>query len=231
MLLSTPGMFFTILGAGLSYEISKSSAWHTPVIILFTYLFMVCYSFGMGPVPFTISSEVFPLEHRMVGMSCAVSTNLMGAGLLALFVPVITYSHFQNEGLLAIFAVLNVVAFFLIAFFVRETSGAAVRGDANSAKSLSLEQLSLIFSVKTRTYITHVRTRSLPYAVKLGWWVLRCIWSALTGARRPEPPDKPQKVYTWAEVYEMERLGRQRTRLGSVLGNAEPMQEVNGSAG
>lgn len=49
--------------------------------------FMVFYSFSMGPVPFTMSAEVFPLENRVVGMSFAVFTNMLGLALLTLFTP------------------------------------------------------------------------------------------------------------------------------------------------
>lgn len=35
---------------------------------IFTYIFTIIYSPGLGPVPFTLSAEIFPLEQRMVGM-------------------------------------------------------------------------------------------------------------------------------------------------------------------
>lgn len=57
-----------------------------------------------GPVPFTVCSEVFPLEYRLAGMSLGVSTNLFGAGLLALFVPIVTSTGLHNIGLTSIFA-------------------------------------------------------------------------------------------------------------------------------
>lgn len=50
----------------------------------------VFYSLGHGPLPFTYSAEVFHLEHGMVGMSLAVFTNSIGAGLLTLSVPPIS---------------------------------------------------------------------------------------------------------------------------------------------
>jgi hypothetical protein len=53
----------------------------------FTYLFTAVYSMGVGPVPFTYCAEIFPLEQRIVGMSLAVSVNLLGFGLLILFAP------------------------------------------------------------------------------------------------------------------------------------------------
>ena len=78
LLLTTPGMTLTMLAATLSYLIPANDAAHTPTVAFFTYLFMAFYSFGMGPVPFTVSSEVFTMEHRMVGMSAAVFVNFVG---------------------------------------------------------------------------------------------------------------------------------------------------------
>jgi hypothetical protein len=50
-----------MLATALSFLIPSTSDAHAPVIGLWTYLFMFFYSWGMGPVPFTISAEVFPL--------------------------------------------------------------------------------------------------------------------------------------------------------------------------
>ncbi|KAK5735834.1 hypothetical protein LTR17_007846 [Elasticomyces elasticus] len=185
LLVTIPLMALTILAAGLSFLIPIESSAHVPVIAFFTFLFIAFYSCGMGPVPFTISAEVFPMEQRMVGMSFAVFTNLFGAGLLALFVPALT-NAIGHIGLLGIFAGLNVVAFVLVFFFVRETAGAAVGGGAfGSMISVSLEELNYIFGVSTKVHAKYQWKTVLPWAWQ--YYILR----------DEDCPDQPEKLYTW----------------------------------
>ncbi|KAK4560641.1 hypothetical protein LTR86_005219 [Recurvomyces mirabilis] len=186
LLVTIPLMAITMLAAGLSFLIPATEAAHTPIIAFWTFLFMVFYSVGMGPVPFTLSAEVFPLESRVVGMSFAVFTNLFGAGLLALFVPALT-NAVGHPGLLGIFAGLNVVAFVLVFFFVRETAGAAVGGhDFGTMVSVSLEELNYIFGVSTRKHAIYQWRTVLPWAWR--YYIIR----------DKTCQDQPDKLYTWA---------------------------------
>ncbi|KAM0712550.1 hypothetical protein Q7P37_011647 [Cladosporium fusiforme] len=121
------------------------------IITVFTYLFTAVYSLGVGPVPFTYSAEIFPLEQRIVGMSLAVSVNLLGFGLLILFAP-----FAENQAtLLAAFAGLNALAFVLVWLFVPEVAGAAIRNSSSGLTHLNLDQLSQIFRLKTWTHVRY----------------------------------------------------------------------------
>lgn len=191
LLVTIPFMAISMLAAGLSFLIPSSSGAHAPVIGIFTYIFMIFYSPGMGPVPFTLSAEVFPLESRVVGMSFAVFTNLFGCGLLALFVPIIT-ARIGHPGLLGIFAALNVFAFFLVFFFVRETAGAAIGSSVSSVLSVSLEELNYLFGVSTRQHINYQVGTVLPWA-----------WRYYVRRDRGMP-DQPDKLYTWYSTKEQE---------------------------
>jgi hypothetical protein len=215
LLVTTPGMTLTMLAATLSYLIPKDATGHTPTIAFFTYVFMAFYSLGMGPVPFTMSSEVFPMEHRMVGMSVAVFVNFLGAGLLTLFVPVIAHSSFSNVGLLGVFAVLNVLAFVLIFLFVRETAGAAVGRLARSMIALSLEELTVIFNVKTwgtDGFIDYQLSEVLPWALEYACWKLKYSWQALRRLdleQRDPTPKKLENLTLWAEDIPLREQARQ----------------------
>lgn len=182
-----------MLATALSFLIPAESNAHAPVIAFWTYVFMFFYSWGMGPVPFTISAEVFPLENRVVGMSFAVFTNLFGAGLLTLFVPALTIA-IGHPGLLGIFSALNVLAFVLVFFFARETSGAAVGGNTpGSMTFMSLEELNYIFGVASVQHMRYQLTTVVPWAWK--YYIKRA----------EHCPDAPPKLYTWASARDSEK--------------------------
>ncbi|KJX99173.1 MFS sugar transporter like protein [Zymoseptoria brevis] len=184
LLTALPFMALCMFGASMSYFIPADSAGRIPAVGVWTYVFMAFYSWSMGPVPFTMSAEVFPLENRVVGMSFAVFTNMFGLGLLTLFVPVIT-DKLGHAGLLGIFAGLNVVAFVLIFFFVRETAGAMLGHTPGSMTFVSLEELNYLFGVST--------SKHAIYQVKT---VIPWIWSRYV-KRSKDCDEVPEQLYTW----------------------------------
>ncbi|KAM3414753.1 hypothetical protein BST61_g9906 [Cercospora zeina] len=165
---------------------------HDAALAVFSYIFIAVYSFGMGPVPFTISAEVFPLDHRVAGMSFAVFANLLGAGLLTLFVPAITASPLSHGGLLGIFTFFNLVAFVLVFCFVRETVGAADRDNPGNMTALALEELYKIFEVPAKGFWQYQVLEVVPL------WMSRLRW--YLGRRRTAEPRRPEPLYRWWEV-------------------------------
>ncbi|KAJ5531254.1 hypothetical protein N7527_004647 [Penicillium freii] len=91
------GMFLSLIAVSGFFKIE---AHYTRLILVAVFSclpFVFCYSIGAGPIPFTLSAEVFPLCVREVGMSFSVMVNFLGLGLLVLFVPQLT-SEFHGEG-------------------------------------------------------------------------------------------------------------------------------------
>jgi hypothetical protein len=136
------------------------------------YLFTAIYSFGLGPVPFTLSAELFPLEERMVGMSVAVALNFLGAGCLTLLVPPLTS---DPAVLLGPFAVLNFVGFIFVWIFVREVAkerpvatqqAGADDGDAKQEKSMEPLTLEGVFKVFEPEILEHIEFR---WRRLIGW--------------------------------------------------------------
>ncbi|KAG8532049.1 uncharacterized protein KY384_003686 [Bacidia gigantensis] len=140
LLYTFPNMAWLLLAIGFSYE-SKGGR-SLPLVGTFTIIFVAVYSLGGGPVPFTYSAEAFPLSHREVGMGAAVATNLFFAGLLGLMYPRMN-TKLGSAKTLGIFCALCMIAFFLVFFFVPETS------------QCSLEDLDFRFGVLTKKHVRH----------------------------------------------------------------------------
>ncbi|KAK9896574.1 sugar transporter [Cystobasidium minutum MCA 4210] len=154
LLFTFPQMAWSLLAAGLCFLIPESAGTtRIGLIALFIYIFAAWYSPGEGPVPFTYSAEVFPLSHREVGMAWAVTVCLGFAAVLSISLPRML-DVMGAVGVFCFYAGLNIVAFFLIFFFVPET------------KQRTLEELDQIFAVPTGTFIKYNTSKALPYFIK-----------------------------------------------------------------
>jgi predicted MFS family arabinose efflux permease len=120
------------------------------------YVFCIEYSPGLGPVPPAYSAEVFPISHREVGMSFAVSTANSWATVLSLTFPHLL-SALGPKAVFSLYASLNVLAFALVFFLVPET------------KMKTLEELDGVFSVSSRRFVLYQTREYIP------WWINRYI--------------------------------------------------------
>lgn len=166
LLFTFPQMAWSLLAAGFCFYIPSSSKAHLAMIAFFVFLFGAFYSPGEGPVPFTYSAEVFPLSHREVGMSWAVSTCLFWAAVLSITFPRML-DTLSPQGAFGFYAGLNVIAFFLIFLFVPET------------KQRTLEELDYVFAVPTSKFISYQVGTWLP------WWIRRYIRRDKTAHLKP----------------------------------------------
>ncbi|KAH8722510.1 sugar transporter-like protein [Phaeosphaeriaceae sp. PMI808] len=153
-LITFPIMCITLLAAGLSLlNHTGSQGAQIGPVVLFVYLFTIAYSLGEGPVAFQYSAEVFPTIQREQGMAWAVCINNTFAGILSLTFPRMQ-TVMTPTGAFGFYAGLNLIAWFLIFCFVRET------------KQLTLEEIDQVFSVPTSVYLKYESKVWLPYFIK-----------------------------------------------------------------
>lgn len=146
-------------------------------------------------------------------MSFAVFINLFGAGLLTLFVPELTTSlgNYNGNGqssLLGVFVGFNILSFLLIFFFVPETAGATLGKQEGSLNYISLEELNYIFGVSTAKHIAYQLKHVMP------WTTRRLRWRLLHPftAHPADSDDRPEELYTWVNVRNIEREEKRERR-------------------
>ncbi|KAI9764951.1 MAG: hypothetical protein M1840_007976 [Geoglossum simile] len=180
----------TISLLGLAFCFYARGSLRTGLVTFFIVVFTFFYSIGCGPIPFTLSAEVFPLATRSRGISFGVFLNFFFLGLLILFVPELTYRFgrknpdYGRTNLLCFFAGLSAISLFLSFIFVRATARP------------KLVEMAYIFDKPTLGPSGHVRfqlTEQLPWLANryLPWrW-------------RQNDDDKPQFV-SWSQEREEE---------------------------
>jgi MFS family permease len=142
LLLSTfPLMAAALLFTGFSF-FAESETVRLGLIAFGIYAFMIFYSPGEGPIPFTYSAEAFPLHIRDVGMSFATFTTWTFSFVLALVFPA-QLAAFTPTGAFCWYAGWCIIGFFLILCFVPETKG------------YTLEELDVVFSVPTHKHAAY----------------------------------------------------------------------------
>ncbi|EME42559.1 hypothetical protein DOTSEDRAFT_54893 [Dothistroma septosporum NZE10] len=155
LLLTLPLTALSMAVAATSFSISDDSV-RFGMITSMIYLFCLLYSPGMGPVPAAYSAEVFPLSHRELGTSSAVAVTNLFAAILSLTFPALL-SVLGTQGSFLVYALGNVVGWFLVFLFVRET------------KMRTLEELDEVFSIPGRRFIDYQLKEVVP------WWTRRYI--------------------------------------------------------
>jgi len=153
LLLTTfPAMSACLLLTGFGFWAPAGSK-RTGVVTFGIYLFMVFYSPGEGPVPFTYSAEAFPLYIRDLGMSYATAITWLFNFVLSISFPMLLKS-FKPQGAFGYYAAWCIVGWVAVLFTLPET------------KALTLEELDLVFSIPTHKHakyqwkntVWHLRT-------------------------------------------------------------------------
>ncbi|KAH0031588.1 putative MFS myo-inositol transporter, partial [Aureobasidium melanogenum] len=143
LLLTTfPYMAACLFFTGFSFFIPAEGTARIGCVATGIYLFMVGYSPGMGPVPFTYSAESFPLAVRDTGMAFATATCWGFNFLLALTWPPLQEA-FTPQGAFCWYAAWNLFGFVFTWFCLPET------------KARPLEELDAVFNIKTRDHFKY----------------------------------------------------------------------------
>jgi SP family sugar:H+ symporter-like MFS transporter len=117
-------MIFASVGQFLfknAAEGSSTAKTSGTVMIVFACFFIIGFATSWGPLVWACIGEMFPYRYRAVGMAFATSANWFWNFMLAFFTPFITGDIQYAYGY--VFAGCNLAAFFVVYFFLVESSG------------------------------------------------------------------------------------------------------------
>ncbi|MBE3049191.1 MFS transporter, partial [Candidatus Bathyarchaeota archaeon] len=154
LLVTFPLMSLCLFFTGSSFFIDYPNA-QLACIAVGMYLFMVVYSPGAGPVPFTYSAEAFPMHIRDIGMSSATAVT-WGFNFIISFTWPKLQESFGSSGAFYWYAAWNILGWIFAYFLLPET------------KNLTLEELDMVFSMTNRKHAAY-------YAKKLPWYFKKLV--------------------------------------------------------
>ncbi|KAL1196370.1 Sugar transporter ERD6-like 14 [Cardamine amara subsp. amara] len=124
LLVSQGGMFLGCLATAISFFLQKNNYWETGTPFLALVSVMVyfgAYGLGMGPIPWMIASEIFPVDVKgAAGTVCNLASSISSWLVTYFFNFLLQWS---STGTFVIFAVVIGLGFIFTAKLVPETKG------------------------------------------------------------------------------------------------------------
>ncbi|BGP56301.1 hypothetical protein JCM8202v2_003916 [Rhodotorula sphaerocarpa] len=172
-------LFMWIAGSGFWLPSQKGQL---AMVTTGVYLFAAWYGPGLGPVPFTYSAEVFPLQTRELGMGLATAVTWFWNFL----VFPLQIEAWTSAGAFYWFGAWNAALFVLVLLFCPET------------KEYTLEELDDVFNLKT--------SRQMAYGIQSpGYWFRRYVLRQ--NVRRPSLQDyNPSEDKDRPEIQHREKV-------------------------
>lgn len=120
LMISTIGMMVSLITLSASLFFGSVHAGPIAVITLMSYV--ACFALGMGPIPWLILAEIYPLSIRGRAMSLATAANWISNFIIAItFLDLIRLMG--SKGVFLLFGAISLVAFVFVRRFVPETKG------------------------------------------------------------------------------------------------------------
>ena len=116
------GFFGMVLCLGIT-SYCLSSAGHPYLSLVSVLIYVVCFAFSLGGVPYVLMSELFPLKLRPAGMAIASCANWGFNMLVSFSFEIVVNTMGGMDNVFILYAVCTLVGFFFAWKFVPETKG------------------------------------------------------------------------------------------------------------
>ncbi len=118
LLVASAGMGLSLALLGLAFIYEKFEG---PWVLVFTLSYVASFAVAMGPVVWVVMSEIFPTRIRGRAMSIATVFLWISCFAVSQFFPIMLEK--LQGSVFFVYALMCVVSFFFVAFFVPETKG------------------------------------------------------------------------------------------------------------
>jgi MFS family permease len=153
LLVTFPMLSVCLFCAALGFLVENPTT-RTAIVATSIYVFMLVYSPGMGPVPFTYSAEAFPLHIRALGMSSATAITWAFNFVISFSWPRMN-AGLKPTGSFLWYAGWNIFGFVFTYFLLPET------------KNRTLEELYSVFSMRNRDHALYYTRRLARLSKKM----------------------------------------------------------------
>eukprot|EP01095_Lingulamoeba_sp_RSL-Kostka_P000895 TRINITY_DN11191_c0_g1_i1.p1 TRINITY_DN11191_c0_g1~~TRINITY_DN11191_c0_g1_i1.p1 ORF type:complete len:329 (+),score=84.79 TRINITY_DN11191_c0_g1_i1:1084-2070(+) len=123
LMFSLTGVMFSLSALAISFIVQDSNTtvggWMALISLV---MYLVFFAPGMGPVPWALNSEIYPLHVRSMGSSIATSANwISNLVISATFLTLVNY--IEAYGAFFLYSFISFVCLIFVFFLVPETKG------------------------------------------------------------------------------------------------------------